>query len=61
MAKAYYNLYKRAITRKDYSEELITEYVDDAHNKGRLTDGEYDELVALIDKVYGKSVNPTEE
>lgn len=54
MAKAYYNLYKRAILRKDYSEELITEYVDDAHNKGRLTDGEYDSLVELIDNVYSE-------
>ena len=54
MAKAYYNLYKRAIMRKDYSEELITEYVDDAHNKGRLTDGEYDDLVALINNVYSE-------
>lgn len=54
MAKAYFNLYKRVILRKDYSEELITEYVDDAHNKGRLTDGEYDELVDLIDKTYAE-------
>lgn len=54
MAKAYYNLYKRVIMRKDYSEELITEYVDDAHNKNRLTDGEYDELVSLIDTVYSE-------
>lgn len=52
MAKAYFNLYKRIILRRDYSEERITEMVDDAHNKGRLTDAEYDELVELIDNVY---------
>lgn len=54
MARAYYNLYKRIIIRKDYNEERITEMVDDAHNKGRLTDGEYDELVDLIDNVYSE-------
>ena len=52
MAKAYFNLYKRIILRKDYNEERITEMVDDAHNKNRLTDGEYDELVDLIDTTY---------
>ena len=54
MSKAFYSLYKRAIQRKDYTEERITELVDDAHNKGRLTDGEYDELVALIATVYSE-------
>lgn len=52
MSKAYYNLYKRAILRKDYSEALITEYVDDAHNKNRLTDAEYDSLCELIAEAY---------
>jgi len=54
MSAAYYRLYKNLIINKVNSEELITEKVDDAHNKGRLTDGEYAELVDLIDSVYSK-------
>lgn len=61
MALAYYKLYERVIKAKTDTEERITEKVDDAHNKGRLTDAEYSDLVNLIGKVYGKPVNPTEE
>lgn len=52
MSLAYYKLYKRVILAKTDSEERITEKVDDAHNKGRLTDAEYDELVDLIEITY---------
>ena len=52
MSAAYYRLYKNLIINKANSEEMITEKVDDAHNKGRLTDGEYDDLVNLIEEVY---------
>lgn len=52
MSMAYFNLYKRLITHKTYTEEIITEMVDDAHNKGRLTNDEYTQLVALIDQYY---------
>ena len=52
MSMAYFNLYKRLITHKTYAEEIITEMVDDAHNKGRLTNTEYTQLVALIDQYY---------
>ena len=52
MSMAYFNLYKRLITHKTYSEEIITQMVDDAHNKGRLTNTEYTQLVALIDQYY---------
>lgn len=52
MALAYFRLYQRLIKAKTDSEERITEKVDDAHNKGRLTDAEYEELVDLIDSTY---------
>ena len=52
MSLAYYRLYRNLIVAKANSEELITEKVDDAHNKGRLTDAEYADLVALIDETY---------
>ena len=55
MSLAYYHLYERQIKRKAYTEERITEMVDDAHNKGRLTDGEYNALVDLIAEVYAQS------
>lgn len=54
MSLAYYHLYERQIKKKAYTEERITELVDDAHNKGRLTDGEYNDLVALIGTVYAE-------
>lgn len=54
MSLAYYHLYERQIKRKAYTEERITELVDDAHNKGRLTDGEYNALVDLIAEVYAQ-------
>lgn len=49
---AFYHLYERQIKRKTYTEARITEMVDDAHNKGRLTDGEYTTLVDLIAQYY---------
>ena len=52
MSLAYFKLYQRLINAKTDSEERITEKVDDAHNKGRLTDAEYDDLVELIATVY---------
>ena len=52
MSMAYFNLYKRLITHKTYAEEIITQMVDDSHNKGRLTNTEYTQLVALIDQYY---------
>lgn len=52
MSMAYFNLYKRLITHKTYAEEIITQMVDDSHNKGRLTNDEYTQLVALIDQYY---------
>ena len=52
MSLAYFRLYQRLIKNKTDSEQRITEKLDDAHNKGRLTDGEYDELVELIATVY---------
>lgn len=53
MSYAYFSLYKRVINRKTYDESTITLMVDDAHEKGRLTDSEYNLLVDLIDRVYG--------
>ena len=52
MSAAYYRLYKNLIINKVNSEELITEKVDDAHNKGRLTDTEYNDLIELINQIY---------
>ena len=55
MSLAYYNFYVRLIKSKTDSEERITEKVDDAHNKGRLTDGEYNDCVKLIGQIYGNT------
>ena len=55
MSLAYYHLYERQIKRKTYTEERITELVDDAHNKGRLTDGEHNDLIELIAEVYAQA------
>ena len=62
MSLAYYKLYERVIKAKTDSVERITEKVDDAHNKGRLTDAEYSDLVKLIGEVYAVDpATPTEE
>lgn len=53
MSYAYFSLYQRVINRRTYDEQTITLMVDDAHNKERLTDTEYNDLVDLIDLVYG--------
>ena len=55
MSAAYYHLYERKIKRKNDSEERVTEMIDVAYNAGLLTVGEYNDLVALIAKVYGKN------
>lgn len=52
MSMAYFNLYKRLIKRKSFAEEIITEMVDDAHTKDRLIDGEYNQLIELINQYY---------
>ena len=53
MSYAYFSFYQRVINRKTHDEATITLMVDDAHNKERLTDNEYNLLVDLIDRVYG--------
>lgn len=52
MSIAYYRLYERKIKRHDSTEEYLTEVIDDAHEKGRLTDKEYLDLIDLIAQVY---------
>ena len=55
MSLAYYHLYERQIKRKTYTEERITEMIGDAHDKGRLTDNEYNTLIDLIAEVYAQA------
>lgn len=54
MSLAYYKLYERLIKNKsnDYTEEQLTEMVDNQHEKGRLTDLEYAKLVDLIEERF---------
>jgi hypothetical protein len=56
MSTAVYNLYKRLILnyKNDYTEEMFVEMIDEQHEKGRLTDGEYNSLVAMIDTRFSE-------
>lgn len=50
MSATYFNFYKRRIGKD--TKEKVTEQVEDAYNKKRLTKKEYDELIKLIDDYY---------
>lgn len=52
MSDTYFNFYKRIIMAKSETEDSIKQKVNDAHNKGRLTDLEYEALNLLIEEVY---------
>lgn len=52
MSATYYNFYKRRIESHTDSKEKITNSVNDAHNKGRLTDKETEDLLELIEETY---------
>jgi len=50
--KAVKDLCVRLINRKTYEKEEISGMVEVYHEKGKLTDAEYNEVVELIEKVY---------
>lgn len=54
MSRAYKGLYERQIKRKALSEEEITLRIEHAHQRGLLTDSEYDYLVDLIAEYYSE-------
>ena len=53
MSVAYFHLYQRQIKKHTFTEEILTENVEHAHNIGKLTDKEYQAIVDLIDAEYG--------
>ena len=59
MSVATFKLYERIIDRKRkdlpnaYTRERITELVNDAHAKGKLTDEEFENLCNQITEAYG--------
>ena len=59
MSAAVMKLYQRIIDRKRkdqpnaYTKEQITDAVNDMHEKGKLTDAEFEELCNEITEVYG--------
>ena len=50
--KAVKDLCVRLINRKTYDKEEITSMVEVYHEKGKLTDAEYDEVIELIEAAY---------
>lgn len=50
--KAVKDLCVRLINRKIYDKEEITSMVEVYHEKNKLTDAEYDEIIELIEVVY---------
>lgn len=54
MSLTYYKFYKRRIESHTDTKKEITSAVEDAHNKKRLTDKEYADLLELIEEVYNK-------
>lgn len=50
--KAVKDLCIRLINRKTYTKEEITSMVEVYHEKGKLTDAEYEEVMALIEETY---------
>lgn len=51
MSATYFAFYKRRIGKD--TREKVTEQVENAYNKGRLTKKEYNDLLKLIDDYYG--------
>lgn len=52
--KAVKDLCIRLINRKTYDKEEISDMVSVYHDKKKLTDSEYDEVMELIESVYGE-------
>lgn len=50
--KAVKDLCVRLINRKTYEKEEIISMVEVYHDKKKLTDSEYDEVMELIEAVY---------
>lgn len=56
MSTAIFNLYKRLIKNYNnaYTEAELAEMVDNQHEKGRLTDSEYETLCVMIDERFNQ-------
>ena len=56
MSTAIFNLYKRLIKNYNnaYTEAELAGMVDNQHEKGRLTDSEYETLCVMIDERFNQ-------
>lgn len=57
MSETYFTFYKRLIDNKGKTKEQVTADVTKAHNKGKLTDEEYNLLLQEIEQVYNNTNN----
>ena len=54
MSATYYRLYKNLVLNKAYPRDEITDKINDAYNKGRLTSKEKADLLELIETNYAE-------